>query len=77
MLDYIQNILLTVLIILQLIVMAYLLFTTYMRYKEDKKFWKKQKEISEEFLKQLREQPITYLNEEGDFTIEPKTTDKE
>lgn len=77
MLNHIQDVLLIMLIILQLVVMVYLLITMHIRYKEDKKFWKKQEEISEEFLKQLREQPITYLNEEGDFTIEPKTTDKE
>lgn len=79
MLNHIQDVLLIMLIILQLVVMVYLLITMHIRYKEDKKFWKKQEEISEEFLKQLQEQPITSLDNtiEGDVMVEPETTDKE
>ena len=49
-----QNVLLTVLIILQMIVMLYILYTSYKRYQYDKKFWLKQDEISEEFLKHAK-----------------------
>lgn len=70
-------ILLNTLIVLEIISMVYLICTIYKNNQREKAFWKKQEEISEEFIKQLKEQPITYLNEEGDFTIEPKTTDKE
>lgn len=81
MLDYIQDILLILLIMFQFVVMGYLLFTTHQRYKEDKKFWKKQDEISEEFLKQLQEQPAVCLCEddvksEEEVEIEQKDTDK-
>lgn len=64
MLDNIRNIMLTVLIAFQFVVMAYIFYTEYVRCKHDKKFWKQQEEISEEFLKQLKEQPAVYLNEE-------------
>lgn len=49
-----QDVLLTALIILQIIVMIYILYTTHQRHKADKEFWKKQDAISEEFLKSAR-----------------------
>lgn len=49
-----QDVLLTVLIILQIIVMFYILYTTHQRHKADKEFWKKQDAISEEFLKNAK-----------------------
>lgn len=82
MLDYIQDILLIILILFQFVVMAYLLYTTHKRYKADSQFWKQQEEISEEFLKQLKEQPAVCLCEneaksEEDVAVEQKDTDKE
>ena len=72
-----MNCLLTALIVLQMIAMCIIiLYTTYVRYKHDKKFWKQQEEISEEFLKQLREQPAVRLDE-GVAACEQKDTDKE
>ena len=71
-----MNCLLTALIILQTIAMIYIIYTTYVRHKHDKKFWKQQEEISEEFLKQLKEQPTVRLNE-GVAACEQKNTDKE
>ena len=49
-----QSLLLTILIILQIIVMIYILYTSHKRYQYDKKFWAKQDEISEEFLKNAK-----------------------
>lgn len=49
-----QSLLLTVLIILQIIVMIYILYTSHKRYQYDKQFWAKQDEISEEFLKNAK-----------------------
>jgi hypothetical protein len=46
-----------------MIAMCFIIYTTYVRYKHDKKFWKQQEEISEEFLKQLKEQPAVHLDE--------------
>ena len=70
-----MNCLLTALIILQMIAMIYIIYTTYVRHQHDKKFWKQQEEISEEFLKQLKEQAAVCLNE-GVAACEPKDTDK-
>ena len=70
-----QDILLTVLIVLQMIVMCYILYTTYQRHKADKKFWEKQIEISEEFLKQARAQ--TEMLNEGVAACEQEDTNKE
>lgn len=78
MLNHIQGILLLFLLLLQFVVMFYLLYTTHQKYKADKKFWAKQEEISEEFLKQLKEQPAVFSeNTEGDVASEQKDTDKE
>lgn len=71
-----MNCLLTALIILQMITMIYIIYTTYVRHKHDKKFWKQQEEISEEFLKQLKEQPAVRLDE-GVTSCEQENTDKE
>lgn len=49
-----QGFLLSVLIVLQIIVMCYILYTSHKRYQYDKKFWSKQDEISEEFLKHAK-----------------------
>lgn len=58
MLDNIQNIMLIFLIVLQSVVMAYILYTTYVKHQNDKKFWEQQEKISNEFLKQLQESSI-------------------
>ena len=71
-----MNCLLVALIILQMITMCFIIYTTYVRYKHDKKFWKQQEEISEEFLKQLKEQPAVHLDE-GVASCEQENTDKE
>ena len=52
--EIILEILLWILVILQIILLSQMLYTTHKRYKKDKEFWKKQEEISEEFLKQAR-----------------------
>lgn len=70
-----MNCLLTAVIILQMIAMIYIIYTTYVRHQHDKKFWKQQEEISEEFLKQLKEQAAVCLDE-GVAACEPKDTDK-
>ena len=69
-----MNYLLVALIILQMIAMCLIIYTTYARYKSDKKFWKQQEEISEEFLKQLKEQAAVCLDE-GVATCEQENTD--
>lgn len=71
-----MNCLLIALIILQMIAMCFIIYTTYVRYKNDKKFWEKQYEISEEFLKQLKEQAAECLDE-GVAACEQENTDKE
>ena len=71
-----MNCLLVILIILQMIAMCFIIYTTYVRYKNDKKFWEKQYEISEEFLKQLKEQAAECLDE-GEAACEQENTDKE
>lgn len=75
MLDCIQDVLLIILILFQFVVMAYLLYTTHKRYKADSQFWKQQEEISEEFLKQLKEQAAVCLDE-GVAACEQENTDK-
>ena len=65
-----QEILLTMLIVLQMIVLTYVFYTTYQKHKEDKKFWKQQEEISNEFLKQARLH--SELLEKGDVECEPE-----
>ena len=71
-----MNCLLIALIILQMIAMCFIIYTTYVRYKTDKKLWEKQYEISEEFLKQLKEQAAECLDE-GVAACEQENTDKE
>ena len=71
-----MNCLLVALILLQMIAMCFIIYTTYVKYKHDKKFWKQQEEISEEFLKQLREHPAVRLDE-GVAECEQEDTDKE
>ena len=56
-------ILLNTLIVLEIISMVYLMCTIYKNHQREKAFWKKQEEISEEFIKQLKEQPAIFLNE--------------
>ena len=79
--DLIQDILLIFLIIFQFAVLTYLVYINYQKYKQDKKFWEKQEEISNEFLKQLQEQPAVFLCEdnaklEEDVVIDQKNTSK-
>ena len=74
LLSFAGGIMVLVSLSLQFIVLIYLLYTMRVRFKEDKKFWKKQDEISEEFLKQLKEQ-AAYLNE-GVAACEREDTDK-
>ena len=71
-----MNCLLVALIVLQVIAICLIIYTTYVRYKNDKKFWEKQYEISEEFLKQLKEQAAECLDE-GVAACEQENTDKE
>lgn len=70
-----MNGLLIILVILQIIAMVLIIYTTYVRHQHDKKFWKQQEEISEEFLKQLNEQPAIRLDE-GVVDSEQENTDK-
>ena len=72
-----MNCLLVALIILQMIAMCFIIYTTYVRYKHDKKFWKQQEEISEEFLKQLKEQPAVRLDEGVAACEQENTNNKE
>lgn len=72
-----MNCLLTVVILLQMIAMIYIIYTTYVRHQHDKKFWKQQEEISEEFLKQLKETNNNMGLNEGVAACEPEDTDKE
>lgn len=53
-LEGILEVSLWILVLLQIVVLSELLYTNHKRYKEDRKFWKKQEEISEEFLKQAK-----------------------
>ena len=71
-----MNYLIVALVVLQMIAMCLIIYTTYARYKNDKKFWKQQEEISEEFLKQLKEQAAECLDE-GVSACEQENTDKE
>ena len=57
------NILLTIVLILQIALMVFLLFTNIKRYKSDKKFWDEQEEISSKFLQQMKEREA-YLSKE-------------
>lgn len=74
LLSLMSGIMILISLALQFIVLVYLLYTMRVRFKEDKKFWKKQDEISEEFLKQLKEQ-AAYLDE-GVAACEREDTDK-
>lgn len=69
-------ILLNTLIVLEIISMIYLICTTYKNNQREKAFWKKQEEISEEFIKQLKEQPAIFLNEK-ETSNDQENTNKE
>ena len=69
-------ILLNTLIVLEIISMVYLICTIYKNNKKKKAFWKKQEEISEEFIKQLKEQPAIFLNEK-ETSNDQENTNKE
>lgn len=69
-------ILLNTLIVLEIISMVYLICTIYKNNQREKAFWKKQEEISEEFIKQLKEQAAVCLDE-GVAACEQENTDKE
>ena len=60
------------LIVLQMVVLTYILYTTYQKNKRDKEFWEKQIEISDEFLKQAQS-----LQLEGDVVCEQEVASKE
>lgn len=77
LLSFAGEIMILVSLALQFIVLIYLLYTMRVRFKEDKKFWKKQDEISEEFLKQLKETSSNMGLNEGVAACEPEDTDKE
>lgn len=68
-------ILLNTLIVLEIISMVYLICTIYKNNQREKAFWKKQEEISEEFIKQLKEQAAVCLDE-GVAACEQENTDK-
>ena len=61
---------LNLLLVLQIIAMVSIIYDTWHRHKEDKKFWKQQEEISNEFLKQARLH--SELLEKGDVECEPE-----
>ena len=69
-------ILLNTLIVLEIISMIYLICTIYKNNQREKAFWKKQEEISEEFIKQLKEQPAIFLNEK-ETSNDQENTNKE
>jgi len=62
--------LLYLLLILQIIAMICIIYESVKRRKADKKFWKQQEEISNEFLKQARLH--SELLEKGDVESEPE-----
>lgn len=62
--------LLNLLLVLQIIAMICIIYESMQRRKTDKKFWKQQEEISNEFLKQARLQ--SELLEKGDVESEPE-----
>lgn len=68
-------ILLNTLIVLEIISMVYLICTIYKNNQREKAFWKQQEEISEEFIKQLKEQAAVCLDE-GVAACEQENTDK-
>ena len=70
-----MNGLLIILAILQIIAMVLIIYTTYVRHQHNKNIWKQQEEISEEFLKQLNEQPAIRLDE-GVVDSEQENPDK-
>lgn len=51
--ENIECILLIIVLLLNLILIISALYTDYKSYQNDKKFWKKQEEVSEKFLKRL------------------------
>lgn len=69
-------ILLNTQIVLEIISMVYLICTIYKNNHREKAFWKKQEEISEEFIKQLKEQPAIFLNEK-ETSNDQENTNKE
>lgn len=69
--DILKEVMIIALFILQFIVLFQLLYINHKRYKEDKKFWAKQDEISNEFLKNAKSLC------EGDVASEQEDTDKE
>lgn len=73
--ELVKEILILILFILQFTVLIQLLYTGYVRHKEDKKFWAKQDEISEEFLKTAKAQ--SEILNEGVAACEQKNTNKE
>lgn len=56
--DIIIKLLLIFLLVLQIFVLMYILYTTYVRHQNDKKFWEQQEKVSNEVLKQLQESSI-------------------
>jgi cytochrome c biogenesis protein ResB len=65
-----QASLLYLLLVLQIVAMICIIYESIQRYKADKKFWKQQEEISDEFLKQVKLH--SELLEKGDVENEPK-----
>ena len=59
------------LVVLQFVMIIQMIYINHKRYKEDKKFWAKQDEISNEFLKNAKSL------REGDVAGEQEDTDKE
>ena len=64
-----QAFLLYLLLILQIVAMICIIYESVQRRKADKKFWKQQEEISDEFLKQAKLH--SELLEKGDVENEP------
>lgn len=66
MMPVISQILLIMSLVLQIVLLIHLFFVSIKRHKEDKKYWKKQEEISDEVLKHIRLENANYNKlEEG------------
>lgn len=61
-LQEITAVLALILMILQFIVLGYLMYTTHIRFKEDKKTWKRAEEMEKALIKSLHE-PLKIDNE--------------
>lgn len=63
MIELIMKIGLIILIIIQMILLIQLIVTNFINHKRDKKIWKKQEEISNKLLEDLKRQHAVFLEE--------------